>query len=314
MTDLPATRGVGSIKAKDPLKEFLAGKLSKQTRRAYLSDLRDFFSRTGAENPWSVTPQEVIAYRNQIVRFDEENGELLNASTVARRLSAIRSFYDYARAVGTVQRNPADAKLVKSPQVSSEGTTKGLSVQEVRRLLEQPDRSKVRGLRDFSMLMLFAHSGMRSSEVAGLKVRHFGEERGHRILAFKGKGQKRRKIPLKPEVFQAIEDYKAGSGRNFSDPETPLFAPTTNNRFKELDKPISGASIWNMVKQYARKAGIEGISPHSFRVFAVTNSLENGATYQQVQMMSGHSDPKTVSRYDRGKDNLDRNAVYWIRV
>ena len=67
-------------------------------------------------------------------------------------------------------------------------------------------------------------------------------------------------------------------------------------------------------KEVCGPRGDWGISPHSFRVFAITNALENGATYQQVQMMSGHADPKTVARYDRGKDNLDRNAVYWVRI
>lgn len=298
----------------DPIEKFLAGKLSVQTRRAYENDLRHFFRRTGVADFLEVTPHQVIAYRNEIMEFDGENNELLNASTVARRLSAIRSFYDYARAVGAVDRNPADAKLVKSPKVSSEGVTKGMTVGEVRLLLSQPDRTKVRGKRDYAILMMMANCGMRRAEVAGLRVRHFGEERGHRIVKFRGKGQKLVKIPIKPEIHQAIEEYKEASGRDFRKPETPLFAPTTNNRMKNLEKPLSPTSVWNMVRKYSEAAGIEGISPHSFRVFAITNALENGAKYSQVQMMSGHADPKTVSRYDRGKDNLDRNAVYWVRV
>ena len=293
---------------------FLAGKLSIQTRRAYESDLRDFFGRMEVGNPLDVTPHQVTAYRNLIMEFDEENNELLNGSTVARRLSTIRSFYDYARALGVIEKNPADSKLVKSPKVSDEGVTKGLSCGEVRTLLEQPNRGTVRGDRDYAILMLMAHSGMRRAEVAGLKLRHFGEERGHRILQFRGKGQKLRKLPIKPETYQAIEEYKEASGRDFRSPETPIFAPTTNNRMKNLEKPLSATSIWKMVRKYAGQAGIGGISPHSFRVFAITNALENGATYQQVQMMSGHADPKTVARYDRGKDNLDRNAVYWVRI
>jgi site-specific recombinase XerD len=298
----------------NPVDRFLAGKLSVQTRRAYSNDLRDFFGKMGIRNPWEVSIHQVTAYRNLIMKFDEENNELLNGSTVARRLSAIRSFYDYARALGAVEKNPADAKLVKSPKVSDEGVTKGLTCGEVRRLLEQPDRDTVRGKRDYGIMMLMAHSGMRRSEVAGLKIRHFGEDRGHRILQFRGKGQKLRKLPIKPEAYQAIEEYKEASGRDFSSPDTPIFAPTTNNRMKNLEKPLSTTSIWNIVKNYAGQVGISGISPHSFRVFAITNALSNGATYQQVKMMSGHSDPKTVARYDRGKDNLDRNAVYWIRI
>ena len=297
-----------------PVDRFLAGKLSVQTRRAYSNDLRDFFERMGIRNPWEVSSHHVTAYRNLIMKFVEENNELLNGSTVARRLSAIRSFYDYARALGAVEKNPADAKLVKSPKVSDEGVTKGLTCGEVRRLLEKPKRDTVRGKRDHAILMLLAHCGMRRAEVAGLKARHFAEERGHRIIRFRGKGQKLRKLPIKPETHQAIEEYKEASGRDFRDADIPIFTPTTNNRMKNLEKPLSTTSIWKMVKKYARQAGIDGISPHSFRVFAITNALANGATYQQVMMMSGHSDPKTVARYDRGKDNLDRNAVYWVRI
>ena len=314
MIDAPVLKGRNLPGKANHIDRFLAGKLSIQTRRAYSNDLRDFFERMSIGNPLEVSVHQVVDYRNQIMEFDEENNELLNGSTVSRRLSAIRSFYDFVRALGAIERNPADCILVKSPKVSDEGVTKGLTRGEIKRLLDQPDRNTAMGKRDYAILILMAHSGMRRAEVAGLKVRHFGEERGHRILKFRGKGQRLRKLPVKPETYQAIEEYKESSGRDFSDPEIPVFAPTTNNRMKNLEKPLSTNSIWKMVRKYARAAEIEGISPHSFRVFAVTNALENGATYQQVQMMSGHADPKTVARYDRGKDNLDRNAVYWVRV
>jgi len=136
----------------DYMERFLAGQLSKQTRRAYAGDLRAFFEAMDVQNPWEVTSDQIIDYRNRIMKFDEENGELLNAATVSRKLSAIRSFYDFARAKRAVERNPADPRIVKSPKLEHIGRTKGLSNKEVRRLLEEPDRTTLRGKRDYAIL------------------------------------------------------------------------------------------------------------------------------------------------------------------
>ena len=298
----------------DLLSPFLANQLSLQTKRAYRSDLLAFFSYVGFQDPHSITPEVVIAYRNRIARFDEQ-GNLLNASTVARKLSSLRSFFAYLVRLGILERNPADSKLVRSPKLPTESRTQGLTIPQAQALLEAVDRSTLLGKRDYAILSLMLHLGLRRAEIAAIKIGDFGEARGYVTLTVKGKGSRRRTLPLKPEIVRAIEEYRCSSGRDFASPETPLFSPLWNNRTKELHRPLSTDEIWRIVKKYAKRAGIQKpISPHSLRHTAITLALDAGASYRQVQMMSGHADPKTVCRYGRGKDNLDQNATHYIRL
>jgi integrase/recombinase XerD len=94
--------------------------------------------------------------------------------------------------------------------------------------------------------------------------------------------------------------------------EAYLFQPHLNYRTLEFDKPLSTRMAWNIVRRWVEYTGVRKLSPHDLRRTAITKALEQGLTYRQVQMMSGHRDPKTVMRYDHGRENLDQNAVNFL--
>jgi integrase/recombinase XerD len=91
-----------------------------------------------------------------------------------------------------------------------------------------------------------------------------------------------------------------------------LFQPHTNYRTLDFDKALSTRMVQKIVKRWADYSRLGDLSPHDLRRTAITRALESGLTYRQVQMMSKHKDPKTVMRYDHGRENLDQNAVNFL--
>ena len=92
-----------------------------------------------------------------------------------------------------------------------------------------------------------------------------------------------------------------------------IFQPHTNYRTLEFNKPISSTTAWHIVRKWGRFTGIGKLSPHDLRRTAITRALDQGLSYRQVQMMSGHKDPKTVMRYDHGRENLELNAANFLQ-
>ena len=94
--------------------------------------------------------------------------------------------------------------------------------------------------------------------------------------------------------------------------DAPLFQPHTNYRTLDFDKPRSTRMVQKIVKRWADYSRLGGLSPHDLRRTAITRALESGLTYRQVQMMSKHRYPKTVMRYDHGRENLELNAANFL--
>jgi integrase/recombinase XerD len=119
-------------------------------------------------------------------------------------------------------------------------------------------------------------------------------------------------------VKQAIDEYlrldaKRRATLHSDGLDAFLFQPHSNYRTLQFDKGLSSRMVQNIVKRWASYGGIGDISPHDLRRTAITTALEMGQTYRQVQMMSKHKDPKTVMRYDHGRENLDQNAVNFLQ-
>ena len=120
------------------------------------------------------------------------------------------------------------------------------------------------------------------------------------------------------EVKRAVDEYlKLDAVRraklHSEGAEAFLFQPQTNYRTLIFDKGLSVRAVWNIVARWASYSGIGKLSPHDLRRTAITKALDQGLSYRQVQLMSGHKDPKTVMRYDHGRENLEQNAVNFIR-
>lgn len=290
---------------------FINKSVSEQTRRAYRRAVADFFQFVGGKHPTEVVPNDVLRWRDHL------RAGRKRAATVAFKLSVVRAFFEYLKAAGVVSLNPASTKLVAVPELPDEPAGRALTAKEVRYLLSGPDRSKPEGARDYALLLTLLRLGLRVSEVCSLRSSSIKWSHGRWVLKCKVKGGRERTLPVPAEVKKAIDEYlkldaKRRSNLHSDGADAFLFQPHTNYRTLVFDKGLSSRMAWNIVARWASYGGIGQLSPHDLRRTAITKALDQGLSYRQVQMMSGHRDPKTVMRYDHGRENLDQNAVNFI--
>jgi integrase/recombinase XerD len=273
--------------------------------------VREFFQSAGMKHPSEVVPADVLLWRDKL------RSQKKSAATVAFKLSVVRSFFEYLKAAGIVPLNPASTKLVSPPELPSEPAGRALSVKEVRYLLSGPDRGKPEGARDYAMMLVMLRLSLRVSEVCSLRASSVKWSHGRWTVRCKVKGGREEVWPLPKDVKDAVDNYlRIDRERReiaHSDGEhTYLFQPHTNYRTLNFDKALSTRMAQKIVKRWADYSRIGDLSPHDLRRTAITRALESGLTYRQVQMMSKHKDPKTVMRYDHGRENLDQNAVNFL--
>jgi integrase/recombinase XerD len=290
---------------------FINKSLSEATRRAYGRALREFFQFSGMKHPSEVVPNDVLLWRDRLRSHKK------SAATVAFKLSVVRSFFEYLKAAGAIPLNPASTKLVSPPELPSEPSGRALSAKEVRYLLSGPDREKPEGARDYGLMLVMLRLSLRVSEVCSLRASSVKWSHGRWTLRCKVKGGKEEVWPLPKEVKEAVDHYlRLDRGRreisHSGGEHAYLFQPHTNYRTLDFDKPLSTRMVQKIVKRWADYSRLGDLSPHDLRRTAITRALESGLSYRQVQMMSKHRDPKTVMRYDHGRENLDQNAVNFL--
>jgi integrase len=153
---------------------------------------------------------------------------------------------------------------------------------------------------EHALACLLGLLGLRVSEACGIDVEDIATERGRRIVTVLGKGAKLAVLPMPPRVARAV-DLAAGDR---------LSGPVLLSRSgRRLDR--HGAT--RIVRRLAKRAGItKHISPHSLRHSFITAALDAGVPLRDVQVAARHADPRTTTRYDRGRQNLDRHAAYVV--
>jgi integrase/recombinase XerD len=218
---------------------------------------------------------------------------------------------------GHVRKNLTISKLVSPPEPPSEPAGRVLSVKEVRYLLSGPDRERPEGARDYGLMLVMLRLSLRVSEVCSLRATSIKWSHGRWTLRCKVKGGREEVWPLPKEVKEAVDHYlkldrKRREITHSGGEHAPLFQPHTNYRTLEFDKPLSTRMVQKIVKRWADYSRLGDLSPHDLRRTALTRALESGLSYRQVQMMSKHHDPKTVMRYDHGRENLHQNAVNFL--
>lgn len=296
------------------IQPFLANQLSIHTRRAYQTDLRQFFEflegKIAPDELLRLRPQHIILYR----KFLEEGrmtGTPFEKSTVNRKLAVVKSFFNWLKVNQLVHDNPA--QLVKGFPQNQESSLKGLSDSEARQLLDGPRTSSRAGALHRAVLYTLLYTGLRKGELIQLQVGDIGEERGVRVIRVRGKGHRVRVLPLVPIVYVALQEYFNVCGREWSDKEAALFSPTKNPRTGTLHKPLNPNAITYIVLRYARKAGIlKKISPHSCRATCISNALDRKASHRAVQHLAGWSTPLMIQRYDKRREELKNSAAYVV--
>jgi integrase/recombinase XerD len=290
---------------------FFERSVSEETRRAYRRVAKEFFTFFRFSHPSEINQGDVQKWRDHLISLRKSD------ATVRLKLSVIRSMFDYLKIAGIVDSNPALTKLVRPPAQSEDLRGRALTNREVNYVLSGPDQSKADGARDYALILLMLRTSLRVGEACSLRVSSMKWSHGRWILKFKVKGGRERTIPLPAEVKKSIDNYlRLDRDRrkiHKSDgTEAFIFQPLTNYRTLNFDKAISKQMAWHIVKKWGEFGGIGKISPHDLRRTAITKALDQGLTYRQVQMMTGHKDPKTVMRYDHGRENLEHNAVNFL--
>lgn len=286
---------------------FVERSISPTTRETYRRGVREF-QRFLGRSVVDASPDDVRRWRDDLGRRGQK------PSTIARKLSTIRSLFAYLEAGGYVLRNPASAKLVPPPDLRSEKSGRALAPKDVRHLLCGPDRSSAEGARDFAILLTLARLGLRVSELCALRVSSLWRSKAKWAVTVKVKGGTERELPVPDDVRDAITSYlrldakrrqRAKSGGE----DAFVFQPIVNYRTLEFARPLTRRHVRNIVARWAAFCGIGTLSPHDLRRTAITRALELGLSYYEVQLMSGHRDPKTVQRYDHRRNALEQSAV-----
>jgi integrase/recombinase XerD len=197
-------------------------------------------------------------------------------------------FFRFLTSEGYIKENPA--RLLETPRLSRR-LPDVLSMAEVERLLAQPDPSTPMGKRDCAMLELLYATGLRVSELVGLKVLSINLEAGH-VRTF-GKGSKERLVPMGGKAIQAVREYLSnGRFQLLKGVNLPYLFLNFRGR------PLTRQGFWKIIKKYGREAGIQKeISPHSIRHSFASHLLEAGADLRSVQVMLGHEDISSTQIY-----------------
>jgi integrase/recombinase XerD len=208
--------------------------------------------------------------------------------SVARWLVAVRGFYAWLARDGSIAEDPS-ARL--EPPKTWKSLPKVLDGAEVLRLLDAPDRADPRGARDRAMLEVLYATGLRVSELVGLRLHDLRLDAGY--LRCVGKGAKERVVPMGAEASAALRDY-LDAGR-----EALLSGRRSDVVFVgRSGAPLTRQGFWKLIKAYGRRAGIRAsLSPHVVRHSFATHLLENGADLRAVQMLLGHADISTTQIY-----------------
>jgi len=273
----------------DPVEDFLATLQTEQgasrhTLAAYRRDLSDFvaFLRHRRQSLSSARAEDVVAYLEHLTRSG------LKASSVARRLSAVRSFARHLVREGVLRRDPTEH--VERPRLGRP-LPKTLTQAGAASVVESPDVTTPRGLRDRALLELLYATGLRASECLGLHLDDVNLTAGYVICT--GKGRKQRLVPLGAEAAAWLSRYLA-SGRPRETRRRDCGRLFVNPRGRALSRQ----SLWLIVRRAARTAGVtRRVSPHVLRHSFASHLLEGGADLRSVQAMLGHADIATTQIY-----------------
>lgn len=261
--------------------------LSKNTQLAYLRDLRLLMKSLqlkADEELLQVSRQQLIAY---LVRLKQEGRA---ASTVARKLASIKAFYRFLTAERYIRRNPAEVL-----EAASRGLhlPKVLSVQEVERLLDEPNLGTLDGYRDKTMLELLYATGMRVSELVNVPVKNVDLKMQYVIVM--GKGSKERMLPLGRTALHYLEHYltvvRPQLLHGKPDKAAELFVTGWGG-------PMKRERFYEIIVAYGKSAGIsKRVTPHMLRHSFATHLLNNGTDLRIVQELLGHADISTTQIY-----------------
>jgi len=259
--------------------------LSANTVAAYQRDLAKFnlFAQKRKLMLEGVKRDDLVDFLAGMYR------EKLESRTVARHLVTLRNFFRFAQVQELITTDPS--LNLESPKIRR-NLPGYLRLEEVERLLAQPDATKALGLRDRAMLEVLYSTGLRVSELIGLRVTDLDAKVG--CIRCIGKGDKERIVPAGRKALRSVEKYLQNARPKLLGKGVSSQALFVNRRGKSLSR----VGVWKILSAYGRRAGLRvALTPHMLRHSFATHLLERGADLRSVQLMLGHADISTTQIY-----------------
>jgi integrase/recombinase XerD len=252
------------------------------TLAAYSRDLTRYLGYLGDRSPGDIRPTDIAGY---LAKLKEEG---LSPRSRGRALSALRMLHRFLMVEGYSELNPTS--IIDSPK-GIVRLPKVLSARDVEALLAAPLDTGAIELRDQAMLELLYATGLRVSELVGLKLGEVNISAGYLMTI--GKGNKERLVPMGESACRSVGRYQMEArGELLKDGSSQILF------LSRLGEGMTRQAFWNIIKKRALQAGVtSSISPHTLRHSFATHLLENGADLRSVQIMLGHADLSSTQIY-----------------
>jgi integrase/recombinase XerC len=279
------------------LTDWLNTKRSNHTRRVYQKDIENFLSDIGTELGKFLSLDRhkafelVSRYKGDLIKNN------LKSATINRRLAAIKSLVAFSYNCGHCEFM---LEAVKGEKLCAYRDTTGIDPEAFKTVLSAIDRTSLKGIRDYALLLLLWSNALRRSEVSKANIGDFDQkERTLRIFG-KGRGNNSEIISLGSGTVNAIESWLEARGEH--DPDKALFV-SVNPGYR--DGRLCTQAIYDIVKYRCQSAGIsKAMSPHRIRHSSITAALEvTGGDVRRVQKLSRHSSLNTLLIYDDNRKN-----------
>ena len=283
-------------------REHIASRRSPGTREGYEYELESWlaFCRARKADPSAPSLTVATTYREEL-----EHKRKLKPQTVRRALSALSSMYTHA--INSDPRKPKakwnlfNARTLPRPSPHDVTLTPLVTEEDSRKLLDYlaSDDSPL-GLRDLATTLLLYSTGLRSSSVAGLKLRDLTFRDGKQRARVKLKGGKAAEVEIPADAAKALRHWLDFAREGLVSMRTGLEPPTDHVFVTKSGRPLSPQALSQNLKQRAKVIGLT-VNPHRFRAAFITTALSSGASLHEVQAAVHHADPKTTVRYDRAQ-------------
>lgn len=276
--------------------------LSNNSVVSYENDLQRYLDFMTLEYKFSDLSGISLSHIESFLDYLIDN-ELLSASSLARNISSIRGFHEFAMVEGFTKANPAE--LIELPKKAKK-LPEILNPEEIFSMLDSPDITKPAGIRDKAILECLYGTGMRVSELTDLETDRLFFEIG--FIRVIGKGSKERLVPVGEHAQDALEHYIEHVRPLFFNSEK---AEKAKNKvfLNQRGGALTRMSVWNIVQKAAKAADITKIVyPHIFRHSYATHLLEGGADLRAVQEMLGHASILTTEIYT----HVDRSLLHQV--
>ncbi|MCS6817208.1 MAG: site-specific tyrosine recombinase XerD [Blastocatellia bacterium] len=257
--------------------------LSANTIEAYRRDLERVATWAQTERQKDLLSLSREDLR-EFLRWMSEQG--FEVGSVTRCIVTLRNFFRFLILDGFLKSDPTIS--LQTPR-SWQTLPRFLTIEEVNRLLEQPDVTRDIGVRDRAILEVLYATGVRASELVVLRLGDVDVDKG--VLVCLGKGSKERLVPLGRSAIEWVLKYLPIRQRWLGQKTSPWLFISPRGR------PLTRQALWKLVARYGRAAGLGQVMPHMLRHTFATHLLEHGADLRSVQMMLGHSDLSTTQVY-----------------